>query len=78
MKTDFHNKNDAQSLVFIMRLKATWKWPIQTLDFYFLFHLMAYITQLAERFFLASLLACTMSFMSLVFGVVGLFMSRGT
>ena len=28
MNTNFHNKNFALSLASIMRLKATWKWPI--------------------------------------------------
>ena len=31
MKTDFHNKNFALSLAFIMRFKATRKWPIDLL-----------------------------------------------
>ena len=28
MKTNFYNKNYSQSLAFIMRFQATWKWPI--------------------------------------------------
>ena len=28
MKTNFHNKNFALSLAFIMRFTAIWKWPI--------------------------------------------------
>ena len=29
MKTNFHNKNFALSLAFILRLKATRKWPFE-------------------------------------------------
>ena len=32
MKTNVHNKNVALSLAFIMRFKATRKWPILTSD----------------------------------------------
>ena len=31
LKTDFHNKNFALSLAFIMRFKGTRKWPIDLL-----------------------------------------------
>ena len=37
MKTNFHNKNFAFSLTFIMRFKATRKWPIYECDMSFLF-----------------------------------------
>ena len=31
MKTNFHNKNFALSLAFILRFRASWKWPITSL-----------------------------------------------